>query len=112
MVSVDELDGNLVTKDAYEVPFPVLSDPDATVHTAYAVVNELDDAGVERLKGLGLDIERWSKRKHHKVAIPSMFLIDQQGLVQFAHAAHDYKSRPKTEKLLEVLADNRAKRRE
>ena len=41
-----------------------------------------------------------------------MFLIDQQGLVQFAHAAHDYKSRPKTEKLLEVLADNRAKRRE
>lgn len=110
MVSVDELDGNLATKDAYDVPFPVLSDPDAEVHTAYNVVNELDDAGVERLKGFGLDIERWSKRKHHKIAIPSIFLIDEDGVVQFAHAAHDYKSRPKTDKLLEVLAENRNKR--
>lgn len=110
MVSVDELDGNLVTRDAYEVPFPVLSDPDVEVHEAYRVVNELDDTGVERLKGFGLDIERWSKRKHHKIAIPSMFLVDQEGVVQFAHAAHDYKSRPETDALLEVLAASRKKR--
>ena len=110
MISVDELDGNLDTRDAYDVPFPVLSDPEVKVHEAYRVVNELDDAGVDRLKGFGIDIEYWSKRKHHKIAIPSMFLIDQKGVVQFAHAAHDYKSRPKTEKLLEVLAENRKKR--
>jgi peroxiredoxin len=55
-------------------------------------------------------VERWSKRKHHKIAIPSIFLIDKSGVVRFAHAAHDYKTRPKTEALLEALKDNVAAR--
>ena len=100
MVSVDELEGANETLKTYEVPFPLLSDADAKVHTEYKVVNELDDAGVERLKGFGIDVERWSKRKHHKIAIPSIFLIDEEGVVQFAHAAKDYKTRPDTDALV------------
>ena len=76
------------------------------MHDAYKVANELDEAGVKRLKGFGIELERWSKRRHHKVAIPSIFLIDKSGIVRFAHAAHDYKTRPKTEALLAALKDN------
>ncbi len=85
------------------MPFPLLSDPEAEVHTAYKVVNELDEAGVKRLEGFGIDVERWSKRKHHKIAIPSVFLIDEGGVVRFAHAAHDYRTRPKMDALIGKL---------
>lgn len=107
MVSVDELEGQNETLKTYEVPFPLLSDPEAKVHEQFKVANDLNkgEKGHEWLKTKGIDVERWSKRKHHKVAIPSIFLIDQDLVVRFAHAAHDYKTRPKTEALVEKLKE-------
>ena len=106
MISVDDIDGIVKTQETYEVPFPLLSDPDVKVHTAFKVVNDLGDAGTQRLLEFGIDVERWSKRKHHKIAVPSIFLIDREGVVRFAHAAHDYKTRPDTDALLAVLEEN------
>ena len=107
MVSVDELEGELSTKKTYEVPFPLLSDPEAEVLSAYRVVNQLDGPGVKRLEGFGIDIVRWSKRRHHKIAIPSIFLIDEGGVVRFAHAARDHRTRPSNEALLAKLKELR-----
>jgi peroxiredoxin len=73
------------------------------------VVHALDDPGVERLKGFGIDVERWSKRKHHKIAIPGIFLMGQDGKVKFAHAAKDYETRPDTQQLLAALKKLNAK---
>lgn len=103
MVSVDALEGSVETKKTYDVPFPLLSDVDAEVHDQYRVANALDDAGVEQLKGYGIDIERWNQRKHHKIAIPSIFLIGKDMKVRFAHAAKDYKTRPPVDALLAKL---------
>jgi len=103
LVSVDEQDPATLTTKAYEVPFPLLSDPEVKVHALYRVINPMDEAGVKRLAGLGIDLERWSKRKHHKIAVPSMFLIDEGGTVRFAHAAHDHRTRPALGPLLERL---------
>ena len=97
------MEGAATTDASYEVPFPLLSDPEAVVHEAYHVANQLDDAGVKRLRGFGINIERWSKRKHHKIAIPSLFLVGKDGKVKSAHAAHDYKSRPAVPALLVAL---------
>ena len=108
-ISVDEIEGAATTDASYSVPFPLLSDPDASVHEAYRVVNQLDEAGVSRLKGFGIDVERWSKRKHHKIAIPSLFLVGKDGKVKFAHAARDYKTRPATAALLSALEKVQAK---
>lgn len=88
----------------YTVPFPLLSDPDLSAHEAFKVVNALDEAGVQHLAKLGIDLERWSKRKHHKIAIPSLFLIDKERTVRWAHAARDYKTRPKESDVLEAIA--------
>jgi peroxiredoxin len=85
------------------VPFPLLSDPGTKIHASYKVINALDEAGVKRLEGFGIDVERWSKRKHHKMAIPAIFLIDKGGVIRLAHAAHDYKTRPNTKQLLQAI---------
>jgi len=104
MVSVDTPARAREAQATYEIPFPVLSDPDAIMIDAFNVVNELDEAGVERLEGFGIDVEAWSDREHHKIAIPSIFLVDEEGVVRWAHAAHDYKRRPSLDQVVEAIA--------
>ena len=101
-ISVDRPDAAEVTRNAYEVPFPVLSDPDLKAHEAFNVVLQLDVAGVARLGKYGYDIEEWSGKDHHKMAVPAVFLV-RDGKVAWAHVARDYKTRPSTEQLLTVV---------
>jgi peroxiredoxin len=101
-ISVDRPDAAEVTRNAYEVPFPVLSDPDLKAHEAFNVVLQLDAAGVARLAKYGHDIEKWSGKDHHKMAVPAVFLV-RDGKVAWAHVAQDYKTRPSTEQLLTVV---------
>jgi peroxiredoxin len=84
------------------VPFPVLSDPDLKAHEAFNVVLQLDAAGVARLAKYGHDIEKWSGKDHHKMAVPAVFLV-RDGKIAWAHVAQDYKTRPNTEQLLTVV---------
>jgi peroxiredoxin len=102
-VSVDRTDEATRTSATYEIPFRVLSDPDLQAHEAFKVVHHADDAEVARLKGFGMDIEQYSGRDHHAIAIPSMFVIDKSGMVRWAHAARDYKTRPSPEQLFAAL---------
>jgi peroxiredoxin len=101
-ISVDRPDAAEVTRNAYEVPFPVLSDPDLKAHEAFNVVLQLDAAGVARLAKYGHDIEKWSGKDHHKMAVPAVFLV-RDGKVAWAHVARDYKTRPSTEQLLTAV---------
>ena len=98
-ISVDRPDASAVTQNAYDVPFPVLSDPDLRAHEAFNVVLQLDAAGVGSLAEYGYDIEQWSGRDHHRMAVPGVFLV-RDGKVAWAHVARDYKTRPSTEQLL------------
>lgn len=102
-VSVDRIEESAKTRATYTIPFPVLSDPDLVAHRAFHVVHQADDAEVARLKGFGMDIERSSGRTHHVIAIPSLFVIDREGVVRWAHADPDYKVRPKAEQILAAI---------
>ncbi len=104
MVSVDKPSGAKAVRQTYEVPFPLLSDPDLKAHDAFGITLHLDDARVAQLKGWNLDLEAWSARDHHKLAVPSIFLVDAGGTIRWAHVAKDYKIRPDAEQLLEVVA--------
>jgi peroxiredoxin len=103
-ISVDRPDAAAVTGNAYDVPFPVLSDPDLKAHEAFNVVLQLDAAGVARLAKYGHDIEKWSGKDHHKMAVPAVFLV-RDGKIAWAHVAQDYKTRPSTEQLLTAVKE-------
>lgn len=102
-ISVDRVDEASKTRATYDIPFPVLADPDLRAHTAFGVVHRADDAEVERLKSFGLDIERASGKTHHAFAVPAIFIVDQARVVRWAHADADYKVRPTTEQLLAAI---------
>ena len=102
-ISVDCVEESRKTQETYSIPFPVLSDPDLAAHRAFRVIHHAEDAEVARLRGFGMDLERSSGRRHHDIAIPSLFVIDKQGIVRWAHADPDYKVRPSTQQILAAI---------
>jgi peroxiredoxin len=102
-VSVDTPDAEAKTKATYAIPFPVLSDSDATMIEAFHVVNHVDEATVAKMKGFGVDLESYSGKPHHEIAVPSLFLIDRAGIVRWAHSDPDFKIRPSTAQILAAI---------
>ena len=102
-ISVDTVDESKKTAATYDIPFPVLVDPDLSAHRAFSVTRKASDAEVEKLMGYQIDIEKASGATHHEMAVPSIFLIDETGTVRWSHSDPDYKHRPSTEQLLGVL---------
>ncbi|MFO0601123.1 MAG: peroxiredoxin family protein [Myxococcaceae bacterium] len=105
-VSVDRPDEGVKTRARYALPFPVLSDSDLAFVNGFNVANRVTDEEVARLGGFGMDLEASSARTHHVIAVPSLFLIDRAGIVRWAHADTDYKTRPKPEQILAALESN------
>ncbi len=102
-ISVDRPEESAKTQATHAIPFPVLSDPDLVAHRAFNVVHHAEDAEVARLKGFGIDLERASGKQHHEIAVPSLFLIDQKGVVRWSHADEDYKVRPSTQQIIAAI---------
>lgn len=99
-ISVDAPEQVALLAEVLAVPFPLLSDQDLTVHKLFNVLNVLDTETVARYEKWKLNIEDWSEREHHTIAIPSVFLIDENRMVRWAHAAHDHRTRPTVEQIL------------
>ena len=91
------------TYRSYKIPFPVLSDPDLVLHKAFNVLQLVDEQMVKKYKAYGIDLEKSSGRKHHTIAVPSLFVIDRAGFVRWAHADRDHRTRPSTEQILQTL---------
>jgi len=102
-VSVDKPDAEAKTKATYAIPFPVLSDSDATMIEAFHVVNKVDADTNAKMKGFGVDLEGYSGKAHHEIAVPSLFLIDRTGVVRWAHSDPDFKVRPSTAQILAAI---------
>ena len=102
LISVDETAASSLVQNTYEIPFPVLSDPDLFALEAFKVTMEVDEATLERYKEFGIDLEAWSSRDHHKIAVPSAFFVDEDGIVRWAHSDRDYRVRPSPQQLLDV----------
>lgn len=102
-VSVDRVEEAAKTQAAYQVPFPVLSDPDLAAHRAFRVLHQVSEAEAERLRGFHIDLDQASGRTHHVIAVPAIFVIDAQGIVRWAHADPDYKVRPSAAQVLAAI---------
>ena len=102
-VSVDQPSEAAKTQGAYEIPFPVLSDPDLEVHEAFQVTYQAEEEEVQKLAEMGMDLEASSGRDHNSYAIPGVFIIDSNATVRWAHANMDYSVRPSPKQLLEAI---------
>jgi len=102
-VSIDKPDAEATMKATYAIPFPVLSDSDATMLAAFHVVKKVESDELTKMKSFGVDLEAYSGKTHHEIAIPSLFLLDRTGVVRWAHSDPDFKVRPSTAQILAAI---------
>jgi peroxiredoxin len=102
-VSVDKPDAEATMRATYAIPFPVLSDSDAVAIDAFHVVKHVGDDELAKMKSFGVDLESYSGKTHHEIAIPALFLIDRSGVVRWAHSDPEYKVRPSTAQILAAI---------
>lgn len=103
LISVDKTDGAALAQRTYEIPFPVLSDPQLVAHNAFQVILDVDNATFEQYKKYGIDLEAWSGQDHHKIAVTAAYIMDENAKIKWAHTSLDYKTRPSVEQLLSAI---------
>ena len=81
----------------------MISDADLAAHNAFDVTLDVDDETYKLYQSYGIELEAWSGKGHHKIAVSSAFLVDSEGVVQWAHTSKDYKTRPSAKQLLSVI---------
>lgn len=101
-ISVDLPGAEARTQAKQGVPFPMLSDPRLVAHRAFNVIHVADDAQVQRLASMAIELEAYAGQTHHSFAISSIFLVDTAGVIRFAHVDDDYETRPSPRQLLEI----------
>ncbi len=103
LISVDRVGGAEEVQKTYEIPFPVLSDPQLAALTEFNVRHEIGEEGYAMMQGHGVDLEDWAGQQHHVIAKSSAFIIDQAGIVKWSHVSDDYKVRPSNKQLLSAI---------
>src|SRR5260370_24173323 len=102
-VSVEKPDEEAKTKATDSVSFPVLSDSDLALIEPFHVVHKVEGKELEMMGKYGVNLESASGRTHHVIAIPSLFLIDRNGVVRWAHSDPTYTVRPTTAQILAAI---------
>jgi peroxiredoxin len=77
-----------------DLKFQLLSDNDMTAATALGIAFKLDDATVAKYKKhYNIDIEADSGKIHHLLPVPSVFIINREGIITFTYVNPNYKVR-------------------
>jgi peroxiredoxin len=94
------------TLDKQELAYELLSDSDVSLARAFGLIFHVDDPTVEKYRGFGIDLEQASGRDHHMLPVPAVYIVDQAGVIRFAHWNPDYKTRLAPEDLLKAARES------
>ncbi|MEZ4363915.1 MAG: peroxiredoxin-like family protein [Kofleriaceae bacterium] len=101
-ISVDLPSEEAKTQAQHGVPFPMLSDSKLIVQDAFKIVHKTSAEEQAKLAGYGIDLQAYSGEAHQNFATASIFYVDRDGVIRFAHVDEDYKTRPSTAQLLQI----------
>ena len=73
-----------------KLEYTLLSDSKADALRAFGIGFVADAATIEKYKSYGIDLEKSSGQKHHGLPVPSVFIVDAKGVLQFSYSHPDY----------------------
>lgn len=76
-----------------KLTYTLLSDSKAQALRAFGIGYRLDDATYAKYQGYGVDLEKASGGKEHALPVPSVFIVDKDGVLQFSYSHPDYRIR-------------------
>ena len=84
-----------------DIEYTLLSDPKLKAARAMGVAYKVDDETYDAYKNkLGADLEERSGERHHLLPVPSVFLLDTEGVIRFEYVNPNYRIRIPPEVLL------------
>ena len=101
-ISMDKPDSLRSTLEKHKMKYELYSDSKADVCTAFGIAFTVDDEYFAKLKSFNIDLEASSGQTHHILPVPGVFIVDENGIVQFEYVNPNYKTRIKGDVLLEV----------
>lgn len=78
------------TLDKDALDYRLLSDSSAAAMRAFGIGYEVDAETLNKLSGYGIDLEKASGERHHVLPVPSVYLVDAKGMLQFSYVHPDY----------------------
>lgn len=76
-----------------QLDYTLLSDAKADALRAFGIGYRLDDETYAKYQEYGIDLEKSSGEDHHALPVPSVFIVDADGVLQFSYSHPDYKIR-------------------
>ena len=101
-VSPDAPEALRASLDKGGYKYQLLSDSDMALSKAFGLAFRVDDPTVKKYEGFGIDLAKASGRDHHLLPVPAVYLVDQKGIIRFAHWNPDYKKRLDSNELLDA----------
>lgn len=92
-ISPDRPEALNKTLESGDIDFTLVSDSRALALQAFGIAYRVDDATREKYQAYGIDLEQASGETHHALPVPSVFVIDTAGVIQFAYVNPDYRTR-------------------
>lgn len=83
-----------------EISYRLFSDSSFEAAKKFGVAYRVDDESFEALKSHGIDIHEASGTSKRLLPVPSVFLVDANGVVQYQYASADYKIRAEPEDIV------------
>ncbi|MBT8067256.1 MAG: redoxin domain-containing protein [Gammaproteobacteria bacterium] len=80
--------------------YTLLSDANAQAAIALGIAFKASAQTIQRRVERGDDIERSSMERHGVLPVPAVFAINRQGIIEYAYANPDYKTRMSADDLL------------
>jgi peroxiredoxin len=78
------------TLDSVDLTYTLLSDSQANALKAFGIGFRVDDLTVAKYLTFGINLETASGNKEHALPVPSVFIVDGEGVLQFGYSHPDY----------------------
>ncbi|MDZ4712449.1 MAG: peroxiredoxin-like family protein [bacterium] len=99
-VSADKSELLSETVNKEQINFTLLSDFDGMASVEFGIAYKVSDEYYSKLKDYNLDLETVTGNKNHILPVPSVFIIDTSGKINFEYINPDYKVRLDPDELL------------
>lgn len=103
-ISPERPDLSLTLKEKAELGFTVLSDADNLVARRFGLVYRVSDAARSRLLTLGRDLVARNGNASWELPVTATYVIDQDGMITFAHVDADYRNRLDPAAVIDALS--------
>ncbi len=95
-------DKSISTQEKYDLKFEVLSDVGNAIAKAYGIVFKLTDAVAASYKN-NFDLEEFNGDDTKELPLAATYVIDRNGIIQFAFLDAEYRNRAEPAEIIKVL---------